>query len=371
MRLLPITLLFIYFGLSTNLEGQEDFGVLYWTAERDLTWNDFKGKSLVDSSDNFFLDIYVESLSVYNSDYYYIRNSKSDVYIFTNTSYADEEVKNEDLLRYFNVYFDLAAVYTEKLERLLVKARTSEDEFYMSNPSVIKNAVIEEWRVESSRFVLETHYGEEIESLLIWEKDVNEKVAKIVEPIFTLSDYSFALDFTVGPLIGLNEYKQYLTQPVAFVLGVEVAKAPFTYNFGISGGGQTVKKSFSKGNDEFPIDTEPNMLNIFMHTGYQLLKSEYLNITPRAGIHFSNLRYPDDEDINSSAWSISYTGGLIADIKLSKWDYSNWRDATISNFGLRIGAYYYPIKLGGQNLSHVLVTAGIFWSMSGVDINYP
>ena len=48
------------------------------------------------------------------------------------------------------------------------------------------------------------------------------------------------LDLTVGPLLGLSDYGDFLTEPVAGVLGFEFASAPFTYNIGLSGGSQRV-----------------------------------------------------------------------------------------------------------------------------------
>lgn len=370
MRLFPFTLLLLFLGLSTIAKSQDDFGVIYWTKERDLTWDDFKGKSLVDTLDNFFLDLYIESISSHNSNYYSYNNQEAKVYIFSRTSFADEDARNDDLLRYFNVYFDLAAVFSHKMVSQLEKARNSEDEFYRENLDIVRGAIIEEWRMESSRFVIETQYGIEIVRLLIWEREVNAKLENIAEPKYVESDYSFTFDFALGTLIGLNEYKEFLTEPVVGLFGLEVAKAPFTYNFGVSGGGQTVKKSFNRGNDEFLLDSGPNLLNLYLHTGYQLLKTKYLHLTPRIGIHFSNLSYPEDDMINSSVWVTSYTGGLVADINFSKWKYREWNSNMMSNVGLRIAAYYYPMNLGQQNLSHFVVTAGIYWKLNGLDVKY-
>jgi len=370
MRILPITFLILFLGLSTILKSQDDFGVIYWTKERDLTWDDFKGESLMDTLDDFFLDLYIESISSHNSNYYSYNNKEAKVYVFTNTSFADEAVRNDDLLRYFNVYFDLAALYAHKVAIQLEKAKASEDDFYRTNLDIVKGAIVEEWRMESARFVMETQYGAEIERLLIWEDDVNVKLENIKEPKYVDSKYSLTFDFGMGSSIGLNDYDEYLSDPLVGLFGIEIAKAPFTYSFGISGGTRFVKKSFNEGNNEFLLDTDPNLLNIYLHTGYQLLKSKYLNLTPRVGIHFSNLDYPEDDMIESSAWAISYTGGITLDINLAKFRYREWNGNMMTNLGLRIAAYYYPINIGEQNLSNVLMTVGIYWALNGVNVEY-
>jgi len=163
MTLRPIITFLFLIIISSSIRSQEDFGVLFWLEDRDLEWSDFKGSPLVDSSGGFFLDLYIESVAVNGTSVIMQSMYEPKTYIFTKTSYASEELRTDDLLRYFNVYFDLAAYYSHEMVERLIRARNSDDEMISKNSHVIKNAVIEEWRSESARMGIETQYGIEIE----------------------------------------------------------------------------------------------------------------------------------------------------------------------------------------------------------------
>ena len=180
-----------------------------------------------------------------------------------------------------------------------------------------------------------------------------------------------SFDLTVGPLMGLSDYSDHLTQPVAGVLGVEFAKAPFTYNIGLSGGGQRVLKTFNKDDEIFPEDSEPNILNAFLHVGYQLIDSRKWKVIPRAGVHFSSLRYPVKEDIDSGSSTFSFTLATTIDYKLKSWNRTSNTHMLFSEIGLRFGAYYYPMNVGELNMSHILLTAGLSWTFGPINARYP
>ncbi|MEM9545828.1 MAG: hypothetical protein AAGA77_07640 [Bacteroidota bacterium] len=366
-----IIFLILYVFFIAEASSQDEFGVVFWTEDRDLEWSDFKGSPLVDSTGGFFLDIYIKSLAINTSNLFVQSRLDPQTYVYTNTSYASEELRTDDLLRYFNVYFDLAAYYSNKMVKHQIQALNSDDIVVASNLQIIKNALIEEWRNESARLAIETQYGVEIEQLIMWEEDVERKLSELEKPFFSKSPYSMTLDLTVGPLIGLSEYNEFLSQPTTGVLGVEFSKAPFTYHMGLSGGGQSVKQTFSKGNEVFPANTKPNILNLFLHTGYQLLDVRRWRIVPRIGVHFSNLRYPNSDDNESSVWSTSITTGTTIDYKFKSWNNQANVHMMYSEVSLRLGAYLYPMQVGGQNLSHILLTAGVAWRFGPINASYP
>jgi len=205
----------------------------------------------------------------------------------------------------------------------------------------------------------------------MWEKDIEDRLATIEEPVFAKSKYSMTLDLTFGPLVGISEYKDYLTQPTAGVLGVEFSKAPFTYNIGLSGGGQKVKHTFRIKNEVFPISTEPNIMNIFLHIGYELLDNRKWRIVPRLGAHFSNLRYPVKDDLDANVWARSISAGTTVDYKLNSWNKKGNVHMLFSEVGLRFGAYLYPMSMSNLDLSHVLLTAGLSWTFGPINAHYP
>jgi len=356
--------------LYGNLMAQEDFGVLYWTEDRDLSWEDFSGVPLPDSENDFFLDLHIESITNDVPAFFIKRRYHPKVYVFTKTSYAPTEIRSAGLLRYFNLYYDLAAYYSYLLQERLIKARNSNDDFYRYNTNIIVDAIKEEWQLESKRLASETQNGQNSNRLIYWESELRSKLDSLSTPIYEKSDYSCTFDLTVGALIGLQDYTDYLSQPVAVALGLEVAKAPFTYNFGLTSGSMKVKQSFSDGEDFFVSNTEPNLLNLYMHLGYQLVDAKYIRVVPRAGIHFSHLRYPEDDNIESSHWSISYTASMMIDFKLNGWNGNANQALSYSEFVFRIGTYYYPIRVGNANISNALVTAGLAWTFGGIDARY-
>ena len=367
----PIIALLFLLCISTSSRGQKDFGVLYWTEDRDLSWSDFKGRPIVDSIGGFFLDLYIESVTVNNSSVLIQSMYEPTIYIFTNTSYADDDLRSDDLLRYFNVHYDLAAFYAHKMVEQLINARNSEDEKISSNLHVVKNAVLEEWKSESTRLAIETEYGRVIERLIMWEKDIEDRLVAISTPIFEKSDYSMTIDLTFGPLIGPPSYDEFLTESTGGLLGLEFAKAPFTYNLGLSGGAVDVKKTFFEDEKEFRLNSNPNFLNLFMHMGYQLVNSKRWKIIPRLGIHYTSLAYARDIDIRYRASDTSFTSGLTIDYNLNAWNRKGNRSMMYSDVALRLGGYYYPMHVGEQNLSHLLLTVGLSWTFGPINVKYP
>lgn len=120
--------------------------------------------------------------------------------MFSNTSYVDKDVRNDDLLRLLNVYWDLSGYYADKMTSMSSSAKDNDEEMIRKNPSILQNSIIEEWRSESQRLFYDTKYGLEIEKLLMWEQKVDDLVAFIQEPKVLVSDYALGFDFSGGYL---------------------------------------------------------------------------------------------------------------------------------------------------------------------------
>ena len=359
----PILLFLSLFFISHVSHGQSDFGVVFWSEDRDLNWDDFRGSPLVDSTNSFYMDLYIESFS---DNFYWSRGNGEipKVYIYTNTSFVDEDIRSDDLLRYFNVYFDLAGLYAYKLANTMAEARKSEDDNIRNNRHIIKNGIVEEWRAESDRLTIETRYGAEIEKLIMWEQKVEDLLKNQTVPVYTLPEYALTFAAGLGMRNGLNEFDDFLENKLCGYFDFEFIKEPFSFNFGITGGGVTALRTFSKGEEEFEIDSDPNFINLFLQAGYQIINTRIFKLTPRAGIHFTNLYYPEEDDIDSSVWGFSYAAGLTADINFRTWRLNNYNASGFSKFGLRIGGFYFPTMIGKQNLTHAIFTAGLYYKLS-------
>jgi len=366
-------IVFVFFCiafLSETTGQEEDLGVLFWSKERDLEWSDFKGSSIIDTVDNFYLDLYIQSVNIHAADSYILFGSKPEAYIYTNTSYVDEDLRNDDLLRYLNVYFDLAGYYAYKLDKGLSEARKSKNITIKSNPDIIKNSVIEEWRTESRRLAIETQYGQVIEKLLLWEQEIEVKVKSIKEARLNVSDYAFTFDFQAGGILLENEFSDFLSKATRAVVSLELTKDPLVFGFTATMGNQVVQETFSEGTDLFPVDSEPLLNNLLLNVGYIILENKWMRVIPRGGVHFSQLRYPTDSDLKSINWSTNFSVGLTTDLKLYKWSVKGFKGPELSDISLRIGAFYYPMKLGEANLSHGVLSAGVSWTIGGGKIGY-
>lgn len=361
--LLPV--LFIAVSVIDCFSQSEDHGVIFWSQERNLEWEDFKGRPMVDSLDNFYLDLYIESSNIAENEAFFLFGVRPSAYIFTNTSYVDDDIKNDDLLRYLNVYFDLAGYYAYKMTIGVNQANKSENEVIRNNPTIVRNAIIEEWRTESSRLAFETQYGVEIEKLLLWEQEINEKLLEVKEPEIKVSDYALGFEFSAGYLLDVANYEEFLTKPIVGAISMEITKAPFIYSIGFTGGGNEVKKTFNKGNDVFLKDTEPNIANLFLHGGYLLINSNKFRVAPRLGINFSHLRYPTDSDFDGNVWSVFYVTGITIDWKFLTWSAKGYKDQSLSDLSLRLGSYYYPINYGDNNFSNMSFNVGVSWTIGG------
>lgn len=367
-----LLILILVSSLSTKIYTQnENIDVVFWSKERNLTWDDFKSTPLVDSIDNFYFDLYIQSTNVSEVENFILFGNQPETYMFSNTSYIDPDIKSEDLLRYLNAYWDLAGYYSYKLTKTIAEARNSENITIKSNPEIISNSVLEEWRIESTRLSIDTDYGRIIEKMLDWEEDIAQKVATIKKPRLDVSKYAFGFDLQGGGLIPFGNYSDFLTKTGVGVLSMELTKAPFIFATGFAGGGQEVKMSFpdSDGN-LFVKDTNPNIFNLFFHLGYLAFHNNHVRIIPRVGLHSSRLTYPKDSGYDATQWNFNFTTGCTVDYKLFGWSARAYSDHKLTDVSLRLGAYLFPMSIGESNISHGIISAGLSFTIGGGNLKY-
>jgi hypothetical protein len=366
-----LIIIFLFTAYASYLSAQnESHGVVFWSQERDLEWDDFKGRTFEDSLDNFYLDLYITSANASEANSFFLFGQKPSAYLFSNTSYVDNDIRNDDLLRLLNVYWDLSGYYAYKMTSMANSANDNDEEMIRKNPSILQNAIIEEWRSESKRLFYDTKYGLEIEKLLIWEQKVDDLVAFIQEPKVLVSDYALGFDFSGGYLFKSKKFSELQDGKGAFHIAMEITRKSLVFALGITAHHHTVRETFMDGDNIFLKGSEPFTNHVFLHTGYKILNNENFRLIPRFGLQFSNLGYSKEKNDEDRSTSISYTGGITADIKLWKWRYHSVMSPVLSDLSLRFGAYYYPMSVGPNNFSTAVITAGISWTIGGAILKY-
>lgn len=345
-------------------------GVVFWSQERDLEWDDFKGKPIVDSLNNFYLDIYITSANASEATSFFLFGQKPSSYIYSNTSYVDKDIRNDDLLRLFNVYWDLSGYYAYKMTSAANSAYENEEEVVRKNPSIIQNAIIEEWKFESNRLFIETNYGLEIEKLLVWQNDVEQLVNQVKPPKVAVSKYSLGFDFSGGILFRSKEYEDLLSKNWLAQFSMELAVKKYVFGLGFYGDGHIVKKTFYDKENEFIAGSKPFIGRVLLHGGYEVFNNDRFRIVPKAGLQFSNLRYSKEMNIDDESSSTSLTIGVSTDIKLLRFRYNSLSSTTLSSLGLRIGTYFYPMSVGDNNLNSIAITLGLSWIIGGGKLVY-
>lgn len=356
----PIVFFFIFFLIASNISlAQDNLGLLFWSVNRDLAWEDFRGNRMIDEEEPFFLDLHIEGVTE-EAIYYPMNVYEAKVYAFLNTSYVDEEVKSDTLLRFLNAYYDLAAVYAQEYSKRILLAQNSEDEIIRSKLHLVVEALREEWKVESIRFMSEVDGGNNFELLMRWEENIRSRLLNPVEPVYSKSNFPFGFSFSVGHFFSKGDYDKYVSGNFGVVFGLEVQQRPWSFHFDVGINEVNLEREIAKGKELFPLGSKPDMTRLGVGAGFNLIDTRNFRLTPRLGLLFSSLAYSDEDDFDAEMWAVSYTPGLTADIKLKPWDLTQIkRSMFYSEVSLRLSAYYYPIEFGYFDLSNYVISAGV------------
>ncbi len=147
-----------------------------WSADRKLTWNDFKGKP---DTENF-----PNTLALTNSGFGYesgvsmFKEGKIFVQSMFNTydSWVVPEGRNEYVLRHEQIHFDITEIYSRKLRKELSDSKITSDNFAKAKP--IFDRVFNEMQRRQKRYDQETQRGDKRETQEHWEAVVELELAK-------------------------------------------------------------------------------------------------------------------------------------------------------------------------------------------------
>jgi len=147
-----------------------------WSADRKLTWDDFKGKS---DTINF-----PDALALTNSGFGYESgiNMFKEGKVFvqsvfnTYTSWVLPEGRNDYVLRHEQIHFDITEIYSRKLRKELADANITSDN--VARARSIFDRVFNEMRNRQERYDQETKRGDKKETQEHWEAVVELELAK-------------------------------------------------------------------------------------------------------------------------------------------------------------------------------------------------
>ncbi|WP_282042894.1 DUF922 domain-containing protein [Winogradskyella flava] len=147
-----------------------------WSADRKLTWDDFKGKS---DTINF-----PDALALTNSGFGYesginmFKEGKVFVQSVFNTynSWVLPEGRNDYVLRHEQIHFDITEIYSRKLRKELADANITSDN--VARARSIFDRVFNEMRNRQERYDQETKRGDKKETQEHWEAVVELELAK-------------------------------------------------------------------------------------------------------------------------------------------------------------------------------------------------
>ncbi len=147
-----------------------------WSADRKLTWDDFKG---VPDTLN-----YPNTLAMTNSGFGYESgvNMLKEGKVFiqsvfnTNKSWVVVEGRNDYVLRHEQIHFDITEIYSRKLRKELADANITSKNAEKAKP--IFNRIFSEMELRQQRYDQETQRGDKRETQEHWEAVVKLELAK-------------------------------------------------------------------------------------------------------------------------------------------------------------------------------------------------
>jgi hypothetical protein len=274
------SILIIILLLSINKTGTAEESFLYWD-EKKLEWADFKGKvpegSNLVSQLSFFIGYnYEKKGSPFFEGRYFTK-----CYINVNTSWAKEEFKNDQYLKYHQITFDIAELHRRKMQYELNRSTVS-----LADYNVIGKRIHQKyWEMCTqmiSDFQNESNHGQNAEVIERWASIIEFELKRNPSediPEYSVSSLMLSMDLTFGfgyvtPAIG-----EYFSDIFLFDIMVKLSIKKPTIIVYISTGLNKVKKEYPR-----EIPWPENMGSGYSHAaigfGYPLKMNDKLSFMP-------------------------------------------------------------------------------------------
>lgn len=169
-------ILTIIFGLSF-LTGQGQTTVsndtLQWQESRPITWDDFKGEPI--EGLGLVGEVFCMNLANFERPNAFQKTKFKVVAIFDRTkSWIDKDAREETVLTYFQVMFNIYEVHARSLRKDLATSKFGYDPtpLFQEKYNNSMNNLINEF----NQFRRETKMGTDINALMTWKKRVEEEL---------------------------------------------------------------------------------------------------------------------------------------------------------------------------------------------------
>jgi predicted secreted Zn-dependent protease len=147
-----------------------------WSADRKLTWDDFKGESDTINHPNTLAMTnsgfgYESGISMFKEGQIFVQSVFN-----TNESWVVSEGRNDYVLRHEQIHFDITEIYSRKLRKELSDSKITSNNLLQAK--AIFDKVFDELQKRQARYDNETKHGDKKDTQENWEAIVEIELAK-------------------------------------------------------------------------------------------------------------------------------------------------------------------------------------------------
>lgn len=151
---------------------------IHWSADRKLSWQDFKGKPKEESRYSAESSLQISyGLKISNQSGVTEYSFNVDCYFEKNDSWVKTDKKTDALLKHEQLHFDIAEYFSRKLRREFKKSSFTVEN-YQSKSTAIFNENFTEYQSYQIAYDEETRHGSLPEEQAQWEERVKNLLVK-------------------------------------------------------------------------------------------------------------------------------------------------------------------------------------------------
>ncbi|WP_139956884.1 hypothetical protein [Flavicella sediminum] len=301
-------LILIAFNVFTTLSfGQNERK--YWSVGQ-LTWEDFKEERLEirGSIPALYLTYEQEKTKIKNTT---INRIKAIAFINTENSFVDLKAKNDQILYYHQIEFDILEYYRRKLQTELYNAS------YAFNIEAKLNGIKEQLLDELDRFRVASHYSSNKEALDTWKTTISKKLEHTdPDPIPETIDRNFSYGgyFGIEHAFASNSLNKSIKPGIGLTFGLDFGwkKSLFSLNTNLI---------FIKLKEDLFLkeqlfkDKKYGMALASFTYGYPIMENRKFKLTPFIGYGITEISERTEEENSFRTISSDIHYGLNFDYK--------------------------------------------------------
>jgi hypothetical protein len=281
--------LFIFFVSVDAISAQTDSSnILYW-GEKRLEWSDFQGSpisySLAQSGLNYSIG--------YSTKSYYVDGVKvtaqiSDCYMNRGTSWVKQESRTDAYLIYNQIQFDLAELYSRKLQgELFLLLNEKKDRQLNAATRLLEINLDCQQRI--TQFYQDTDYGRDTAAVKLWAglitRELDETPRKKIPDLMARKfGVGFSIDLGGGVLTG--SLNRYFSNDLSLACGLDITFLDFVCFLRTGLGFSHVKNELEYNNRIWLENLSVGISRSDLALGYTLAENNKSRITPFAGIGY-------------------------------------------------------------------------------------